>query len=126
MISRRSIGIYRRNVFPLLNACMFVDFSYAYIIELMRSVHSQVLPAWMEMQSISQAKSKIGHAVLMILQVGVLEKFKNVPLVTGLDLACFAGAVIVSSACIFLLSRLSIVEQKVEGSKPNELHGLWG
>ncbi|XP_043709032.1 uncharacterized protein LOC122658186 [Telopea speciosissima] len=68
----------------------------------------KMLPAWVEMQSISQAKSKIGHAVLMILQVGVLEKFKNIPLVTGLDLACFAGAIIVSSACIFLLSRLSM------------------
>ncbi|XP_042509481.1 uncharacterized protein LOC122085108 [Macadamia integrifolia] len=68
----------------------------------------KMLPAWAEMQSISQAKSKIGHAVMMILQVGVLEKFKNIPLVTGLDLACFAGAVIVSSAGIFLLSRLSM------------------
>lgn len=58
------------------------------------------------MKSVSQAKSKIGHAVVMILQVGLLEKFKRIPLVTPLDLACFAGAVLVSSACIFLLSRL--------------------
>lgn len=56
-----------------------------------------------------QAKTKIGHAVVMILQVGVLEKFKSVPLVTGLDLACFAGAVFLSATCIFLLSKLSII-----------------
>ncbi|KAF9620180.1 hypothetical protein IFM89_010915 [Coptis chinensis] len=68
----------------------------------------KVIPAWVEMQSVSQAKSQIGHSVLMILQVGVLEKFKSVPLVTALDLACFAGAVVISSACIFLLSRLSM------------------
>ncbi|XP_021285061.1 uncharacterized protein LOC110417156 [Herrania umbratica] len=68
----------------------------------------KTLPAWVEMKSVSQAKSKIGHAVMMILQVGVLEKFKSIPLVTSLDLACFAGAVFVSSACIFLLSRLSV------------------
>ncbi|KAK6245340.1 Uncharacterized protein family UPF0114 - like 2 [Theobroma cacao] len=67
----------------------------------------KTLPAWVEMKSVSQAKSKIGHAVMMILQVGVLEKFKSIPTVTSLDLACFAGAVFVSSACIFLLSRLS-------------------
>lgn len=58
------------------------------------------------MQSIAEAKSKIGHAVMMILQVGVLDKFKDIPLVTGLDLACFAAAVLTSSACIFVLSRL--------------------
>ncbi|CAK7347652.1 unnamed protein product [Dovyalis caffra] len=66
------------------------------------------LPTWVEMRSVSQAKSKIGHAILMVLQVGLLEKFKNIPLATSLDLACFAGAVMVSSACIFLLSRLSL------------------
>ncbi|XP_010255024.1 PREDICTED: uncharacterized protein LOC104595815 [Nelumbo nucifera] len=68
----------------------------------------KMLPAWMEIHCISQAKSRIGHAVLMMLQVGVLEKFKSVPLVTPVDLACFAGAVLVSSACIFVLSRLSM------------------
>ncbi|OVA18612.1 Uncharacterized protein family UPF0114 [Macleaya cordata] len=69
--------------------------------------HLKGPPACIGMNSMSQAKSKIGHAVLMILQVGVLEKFKNVPLVTGFDLACFAGAILISSACVFLLSRLS-------------------
>ncbi|XP_062107059.1 uncharacterized protein LOC133818296 [Humulus lupulus] len=68
------------------------------------------LPTWVEMQSVSQAKSKLGHAVMMILQVGVLEKFKSVPLVTGLDLACFAATVLISSACIFLLSKLSVTK----------------
>ncbi|XWS14632.1 hypothetical protein CRYUN_Cryun35bG0025900 [Craigia yunnanensis] len=70
--------------------------------------HLKILPVWVEMKSVSQAKSKIGHAMMMILQVGVLEKFKSTPIVTSLDLACFAGAVFVSSACIFLLSRLSV------------------
>ncbi|CAK9178579.1 unnamed protein product [Ilex paraguariensis] len=67
----------------------------------------KALPSWVGTQSVMQAKSNIGQAMMMILQVGMLEKFKSIPLVTGLDLACFAGAVFVSSACIFLLSRLS-------------------
>ncbi|KAF2309949.1 hypothetical protein GH714_005731 [Hevea brasiliensis] len=66
------------------------------------------LPTWMQMESVTQAKSRIGHAAMMILQVGLLEKFKNIPLVTSLDLACFAGSVLVSSACIFILSKLSV------------------
>ncbi|XP_016647904.1 PREDICTED: uncharacterized protein LOC103320792 isoform X1 [Prunus mume] len=64
-------------------------------------------PAWVDMKSVSQAKSKIGHAVVMILQVGLLDKFKSIPLVTPLDLACFAGAVLLSSAGTFILARLS-------------------
>jgi uncharacterized membrane protein YqhA len=68
------------------------------------------LPSWVEMQSVSQAKSKLGHAVMMLLQVGVLEKFQSIPLVTGLDLACFAATVFISSACIFLLSKLSVTK----------------
>lgn len=65
------------------------------------------LPTWTGMKSIAQAKTKIGHALMMILQVGVMEKFKSIPLITGLDLACFAGALFISSASIFLLSRLT-------------------
>ncbi|PNX86839.1 hypothetical protein L195_g042922 [Trifolium pratense] len=64
-------------------------------------------PRWVGMQSIEQAKSKIGHAVMMILQVGLIEKFNDIPLVTGVDLACFAAALVTSSATIFVLSRLN-------------------
>lgn len=74
-----------------------------------KSNYPKTLPSHVGMSSIMQAKTKIGHAVVMILQVGVLEKFKSVPLVTGLDLACFAGAVFLSATCIFLLSKLSII-----------------
>ncbi|KAI5353937.1 hypothetical protein L3X38_006831 [Prunus dulcis] len=72
-------------------------------------------PAWVDMKSVSQAKSKIGHAVVMILQVGLLDKFKSIPLVTPLDLACFAGAVLLSSAGIFILARLSTTSGAVAG-----------
>ncbi|XP_039118513.1 uncharacterized protein LOC120254488, partial [Dioscorea cayenensis subsp. rotundata] len=58
--------------------------------------------------SITEAKSKLGHVVVMILHAGILDKFKNVPLSSGLDLACFAGAVFISSASVFLLSRLAM------------------
>ncbi|THG21666.1 hypothetical protein TEA_000295 [Camellia sinensis var. sinensis] len=57
--------------------------------------HLKTLPRWVGMKSVTEAKSKIGQAVMMTLQVGVLEKFKSIPLVTGFDLACFAGAVFV-------------------------------
>lgn len=68
--------------------------------------HMKLPPRWLGTQSIGKAKSKIGHAVMMILQVGLLDKLKDIPLVTGFDLACFAAAVLTSSACIFVLSKL--------------------
>ncbi|KAI9113360.1 hypothetical protein K1719_015885 [Acacia pycnantha] len=67
---------------------------------------SQSTPRWVGIESIGEAKSKIGHAVMLILQVGVVDKLKDIPMVTGLDLACFAAAIFTSSASIFLLSRL--------------------
>ncbi|KAK1269876.1 hypothetical protein QJS04_geneDACA006580 [Acorus gramineus] len=57
-------------------------------------------------KSLSHAKSKLGHAVMMILKAGVLEKFKNVNIASALDLACFAGSILVLSASLLLLSRL--------------------
>ncbi|CAK9170889.1 unnamed protein product [Ilex paraguariensis] len=86
------------------------------------------LPSWVGTQSVKQAKSNIGQAMMMILQVGMLEKFKSIPLVTGLDLACFAGAAFISSACIFLLSRLSTGDttsrQVAKGYQSSLLHML--
>lgn len=72
----------------------------------------QTLPSLMGMKSVMQAKSRIGHALIMLLQVGVLEKFKKIPVVNGLDLACFAGAVFVSSICVFILSRIAVTTTK--------------
>ncbi|KAL2504145.1 Uncharacterized protein family (UPF0114) [Abeliophyllum distichum] len=68
----------------------------------------ETIQARLGMQSVMQAKSKMGHAVIMILLVEVLEKFKSIPVVTGWDLTYFAAAIFVSSASIFLLSKLSI------------------
>lgn len=72
------------------------------------STSIKTVPSRVGIQTVMKAKSNIGQAVIMMLQVGVLEKFKTIPLVTGFDLACFAGAVFASSACIFLLSKLAV------------------
>ncbi|CAN8267806.1 unnamed protein product [Cochlearia groenlandica] len=59
------------------------------------------------MQSIGEAKTRIGYAVVMILHVGMLEKFNTTPLVTCIDLMCFAASLFISSASMFLFSMLS-------------------
>lgn len=79
----------------------------------------QMLSGCSNMNSISQAKSRLGHAVVMLLQAGALEKFKNVPLTTGLDLACFAGVLIFLSASMFLLSQLHRSPEERTTVEPN-------
>lgn len=74
----------------------------------------QKLPSWMGTGSAMEAKSKIGHAVMLILQVQVLDKFKSIAVTNGMDLACFAGAIFLSSASIFVLSRIAIARVEVE------------
>ncbi|KAK6130949.1 hypothetical protein DH2020_035311 [Rehmannia glutinosa] len=81
---------------------------------LSRNFNLQKLPSWIGMGSAMQAKSKIGHAVIMILQVQVMEKFKSIPVTNGVDLACFAGAIFLSSASIFLLSRIGVARAEVK------------
>ncbi|XP_073128362.1 uncharacterized protein [Henckelia pumila] len=66
------------------------------------------LSSWIKMRSVMQAKSKIGHALILILQVEVIEKFKYVTTTSPLDLACYAGVVLLSSASIFILSRIAL------------------
>uniref|UniRef100_A0A1J3EIF1 Uncharacterized protein n=2 Tax=Noccaea caerulescens TaxID=107243 RepID=A0A1J3EIF1_NOCCA len=58
-------------------------------------------------QSIGEVKTRIGYAVVMILHVGMVEKFTTTPLVTPMDLACFAASLFISSASMFVFSRLS-------------------
>lgn len=87
----------------IINHCMLV-----YFFVNSSPVLLQKLSSWIKMRSVMQAKSKIGHAVILILQVEVLEKFKYVTTTSPLDLACYAGVVLLSSASIFILSRIAL------------------
>eukprot|EP01018_Ginkgo_biloba_P013698 Gb_22085 [translate_table: standard] len=70
--------------------------------------HLRERPPWLEIHSLEELKSKIGHVIVMILLVGLFEKSKRVPITTGLDMVCFSASILLSSACIFLLSKLSV------------------
>ncbi|XP_073020763.1 uncharacterized protein [Primulina eburnea] len=78
----------------------------------------QKLSSWIKMRSVMQAKSKIGHAVILILQVEVLEKSKYLTTTSPLDLACYAGVVLLSSASIFILSRIALSRDEKLCSHP--------
>ncbi|GER42660.1 hypothetical protein STAS_19460 [Striga asiatica] len=74
---------------------------------LSKNFNLKKLPSWMRMESAVEAKSKIVHAVIVILQVQVVEKFKSMSVTNVADLVCFAGAIFLSSVSIFVLSRMA-------------------
>jgi len=67
----------------------------------------QERPKWLEIQSLDELKTKLGHVIVMVLLVGMFEKSKKVPIHSGVDLLCFSGSVLLSSGSLFLLSKLN-------------------
>ncbi|OAY85437.1 hypothetical protein ACMD2_14843 [Ananas comosus] len=63
-------------------------------------------PNWLKIESVNELKTKVGHVVVTVLLVGLFEKSKKVTISTPLDLFCFAASILLSSGCLYLLSRL--------------------
>ncbi|XP_042464324.1 uncharacterized protein LOC122047242 isoform X1 [Zingiber officinale] len=63
-------------------------------------------PRWLEIQSINELKTKLGHVIVMVLLVGMFEKSKKVTISSPTDLLCFAASILLSSGCLYLLSKL--------------------
>ena len=63
-------------------------------------------PKFLEITSLDEMKSKLGHVIVMILLVGMFEKSKKVPVNNALELLFFSGSVCLAAGCLFLLSKL--------------------
>jgi uncharacterized membrane protein YqhA len=66
----------------------------------------QERPKWLEIHSVSDLKTKLGHVIVMVLLVGISEKSKRVTITSCTDLFCFAASILLSSGCLYLLSKL--------------------
>ncbi|XVF52218.1 hypothetical protein PTKIN_Ptkin05aG0001500 [Pterospermum kingtungense] len=64
-------------------------------------------PRWLEIKSVSELKTKLGHVIVMLLLIGFFEKCKKAAIHSPLDLLCFSASVLLSSGCLFLLSKLN-------------------
>ncbi|KAK9148547.1 hypothetical protein Scep_007304 [Stephania cephalantha] len=64
-------------------------------------------PKWLEIKSVNELKTKLGHVIVMVLLIGLFDKTKRVEINTSTDLLCFAASVLLSSGCLYLLSRLN-------------------
>lgn len=70
----------------------------------------QERPKWLKIQSLEELKAKLGHAIVMILLVGMFDKSKKIPIQSPMDLLCFSMSVLLASGCLYLLSKLHSVE----------------
>ncbi|KAJ4729137.1 UPF0114 domain-containing protein [Melia azedarach] len=64
-------------------------------------------PRWLEIKSVNELKTKLGHVIVMLLLIGLFDKSKKAVIHSPLDLLCFATSVLLSSGCLFLLSKLN-------------------
>ncbi|KAL5550046.1 hypothetical protein UlMin_000222 [Ulmus minor] len=66
-------------------------------------------PKWLDIKTVNELKTKVGHVIVMLLLIGFFEKSKKAAIQSPLDLLCFATSVLLCSGCLFLLSKLSDV-----------------
>ncbi|KAJ4848409.1 hypothetical protein Tsubulata_032780 [Turnera subulata] len=64
-------------------------------------------PRWLEIKTVNELKTKLGHVIVMLLLIGFFEKSKTAVILSPLDLLCFSASVLLCSGCLFLLSKLS-------------------
>uniref|UniRef100_A0A1J3CXY5 Uncharacterized protein n=1 Tax=Noccaea caerulescens TaxID=107243 RepID=A0A1J3CXY5_NOCCA len=63
-------------------------------------------PQWLEVKSVSELKTKLGHVIVMLLLIGLFDKSRKIAITSVTDLLCISVSIFLSSACLFLLSRL--------------------
>lgn len=66
----------------------------------------QERPKWLDIKTVNELKTKLGHVIVMLLLIGLFDKSKKAAINTPADLLCFASSILLSSGCLFLLSRL--------------------
>ncbi|KAL8521489.1 hypothetical protein ACS0TY_011851 [Phlomoides rotata] len=64
-------------------------------------------PRWLEIKTVNELKTKLGHVIVMLLLIGFFDKSKRAVIQTPLDLLCFSASVLLCSGCLFLLSKLN-------------------
>ncbi|KAK9277257.1 hypothetical protein L1049_006796 [Liquidambar formosana] len=64
-------------------------------------------PKWLEIKSVNELKTKIGHVIVMLLLIGLFEKSKKAAIHSPMDLLCFSASILLSSGCLYLLSKLN-------------------
>ncbi|KAJ6343028.1 hypothetical protein OIU77_024109 [Salix suchowensis] len=63
-------------------------------------------PKWLEVKTVNELKTKLGHVIVMLLLIGFFEKSKTAIISSPIDLLCFSASVLLCSGGLYLLSKL--------------------
>lgn len=64
-------------------------------------------PKWLDIKTVNDLKTKVGHVIVMLLLIGLIDRSKKATIQTPVDLLCFCASVFLSSSSLFLLSKLN-------------------
>ncbi|TKY70183.1 hypothetical protein E2542_SST06472 [Spatholobus suberectus] len=64
-------------------------------------------PKWLDIKTVNELKTKLGHVIVMLLLIGLFDKSKKAAIHSPVDLLCFCASVLLSSSCLLLLSKLN-------------------
>lgn len=98
--------VFGTGLYELFISNMDIAKQYSYGSNLFGLFRLPERPKWLEIQSVSDLKTKLGHVIVMVLLIGISEKSKRVTITSCTDLFCFAASIFLSSGCLYLLSKL--------------------
>lgn len=64
-------------------------------------------PKWLDIKTVNELKTKLGHVIVMLLLIGLFDKSKKAVILSPVDLLCFSASILLSSGSLFLLSKLN-------------------
>ncbi|XP_028755995.1 uncharacterized protein LOC114715344 [Neltuma alba] len=101
------MGLYELFVSNLGSAGSLPDQNESYRSNLFGLFTLKERPKWLDIKTVNELKTKLGHVIVMLLLIGLFDKSKKAAINTPVDLLCFSASVLLSSSCLFLLSKLN-------------------
>ncbi|XP_057803743.1 uncharacterized protein LOC131019078 [Salvia miltiorrhiza] len=101
------MGLYELFISNLDKAKSSPDGSTTYRSNLFGLFTLKERPRWLEIKTVNELKTKLGHVIVMLLLIGFFDKSKRAVIQSPLDLLCFSASVLLCSGCLFLLSKLN-------------------
>ncbi|XP_054825552.1 uncharacterized protein LOC129323038 [Prosopis cineraria] len=101
------MGLYELFVSNLGSAGSLPDQNDSYRSNLFGLFPLKERPKWLDIKTVNELKTKLGHVIVMLLLIGLFDRSKKAVIHTPVDLLCFCASVMLSSSCLFLLSKLN-------------------
>ncbi|XP_057466906.1 uncharacterized protein LOC130756413 isoform X5 [Actinidia eriantha] len=101
------VGLYELFISTLDTAKLQSEENFPYRSNLFGLFTLKERPKWLEIKTVNELKTKLGHVIVMLLLIGLFDKSMKAVIHSPVDLLCFSASVCLCSGCLYLLSRLN-------------------